>query len=231
LNELVLATQDGDPTIIKTKNGYGLRHSKFQTCESHKEVEIVASETVQLISGICKVLLSSRAQIRVSGITRYLPDGKRQMFDSLEDTLYIGANVSTTLTNSDGTITTEHQADPVLRWLSLAQGNEHIAKVFRLLNGPEISWAALYNIYEVIEKEAGGSRRISAAGWVSNATINRFKHSANSPSVGGDSARHGVESTSPPSDPMDLAEARAMVEMILHGWLRGQTWAPGTASA
>ena len=222
LGELELATRSRDPTIVKVGDGYGLRYSKFDTCESHKEVEDIAVEATELLTGMCKVLLSSRSAIGVSGITRYMPNGSRQMFNTLQDTLHVRASMSMIITNSDGSVTEAHQADPVVRWLSLAYESEHVAKVFRLLSDPQMSWGTLYKIYEVIEHEVGGAKKIADMGWASSTAIGRFRHSANSPSVGGDNARHGIESTAPPSKPMDFAEARAMVQMLMHGWLGHQ---------
>lgn len=219
LNELVEVTKNSDPRIVQTSTGYGLRYEKFDEFSTPEEVERMASEVAELLSGMCRVLFSSHMPIAVAGLTRYLPEGGRQLFDTVKETILARTSFGTTLTSTDGSVTEERQADPVLRWLPIAQRDDCVAKVFRLLNSPQLTWSVLYNIFEVIEHDIGGSKRISEMGWASSAVLNRFKHSANSPLVGGDHSRHGIENTSPPSNPMSLSEARALIDMLVHGWL------------
>jgi hypothetical protein len=60
---------------------------------------------------------------------------------------------------------------------------------------------------------------VAAAGWASEAQLRRFKHSANSVKAAGDEARHGVEATAPPVDPMTITEAKSLVDILLARWL------------
>jgi len=222
LTELVQATKGKDPSVIKTANGFGLRYSEFDSLASYKEVQESAAGMVKLLSGMCKVLISTRIPLGISGITRYMPDGTRHCFNTVEERLSVRGTMSMTVTGGDGTVAEIHQADPVIRWLLLARRYEPVAKAFRLFGDPQLGWVTLYKIYELIESDVGGPKAITKAGWTSQSTISRFKHSANSPSVGGDDARHGTETTTPPSKPMDLAEARVMIKMMMHNWLRNK---------
>ncbi|MGH7884376.1 MAG: hypothetical protein ACRENO_01630, partial [Thermodesulfobacteriota bacterium] len=55
--------------------------------------------------------------------------------------------------------------------------------------------------------------------WTTKKEIKRFKHTANSPSVLGEDARHGEENTQPPLKPMTLLEARQFIEKLIHNWI------------
>jgi hypothetical protein len=83
-----------------------------------------------------------------------------------------------------------------------------------LFGTQEHSWGSLYCLYEVIEEDVGSIDKIANEGWATKTSIKRFKHTANSPSAIGDAARHGKESTTPPARPMELGEARALIEFM-----------------
>jgi len=65
----------------------------------------------------------------------------------------------------------------------------------------------------------GGELALKQRGLGSPTDLKRFKHSANSVSVGGDVSRHGKELTSPPANPMSVEEASAYVTYLLSAWL------------
>ena len=56
----------------------------------------------------------------------------------------------------------------------------------------------------------------------SDRQLERFRRSANSPSVSGDSARHAKEPTQPPPHPMSPNEARAFVFGLLDAWFQSK---------
>jgi hypothetical protein len=86
------------------------------------------------------------------------------------------------------------------------------------LGGPEITWNDLYRVYEVLRK-AGGTEFLRRAG-LSRAKERRFTGTANSFSALRLAARHGVEETKPPKDPMTFVEARDVVVVLVREWLR-----------
>jgi hypothetical protein len=75
------------------------------------------------------------------------------------------------------------------------------------------NWVNLYRIFEIIEGDM--SQKISDKGWESTKNRELFKHTANSPTVLGDLARHGWSKQMPPKSPMELSEARAMICTVL----------------
>jgi hypothetical protein len=113
----------------------------------------------------------------------------------------------------------DNEAGPIPDWIAIALKEEKVAKVFRLLCNDPLDWVALYRILEVVEEDVGGLGNIVGQGWASSRSLSRFKHTANSPSTTGDEARHGKEQTQPPAKPMTIAEARALIETVVHNWL------------
>lgn len=116
----------------------------------------------------------------------------------------------------DGTEERVNQADPVVGWLMAGLRNDSVAKVLRLYANTPPTWNNLYRIFEVVEQDVGGRKYIEQQGWATDKSLERFKRTANSVSAIGDEARHGKESTQPPSNPMTLPEAKSLIETILH---------------
>jgi hypothetical protein len=158
--------------------------------------------------------------LTVSSVTAVTPDGKRNIFLQLEPAVLKirGGLTSIVVTRADGKVE-GHRPYPAPKWLARALANPNAARALRLRDTDDVSWTDLYRLYEVIEAGAGGVDVIAAKGWPLKSQVRRFKHSANSITVAGNEARHGVEYTEPPADAMSLGEARSFVDGLLHRWL------------
>ena len=102
-------------------------------------------------------------------------------------------------------------------WLKLALGDSKVAQALRLWGAGPPSWVNLYRVLEVIESDVGG--KIYEAGWAPKKEVTRFTHTPNRAETLGDQARHGKERTSPPRNPMSLADARSLLTRLLDRWL------------
>ena len=222
LDELVLSMGETEPSIRKTKHGYVLQSATFDQFESHKDVETAANAMLLMLNGICAVLLSTRMPIKVAAISKVGPDMTRQTFVTLSDGVHVRATLTMTVISADGSVQTTHPADPAPSWLQLATVDSQVGRVFRLLNDPHLTWGAMYKIYEIIVDDMAGTGQIAVRGWASQTTMKRFKHTANSPSAVGDHARHGIEQTEPPPSPMPQSEAKALIDALVHNWLRAK---------
>ena len=129
--------------------------------------------------------------------------------------------VTVTVIDAQGNVVIKAPPQPrTIALAMLARSDSAVAKALRLLSAADSnSWVGLYRIYEVVEADVGGESALKTCGWGSPADLKRFKHSANSVSVGGDAARHGKELTSPPNNPMSLEEAGSYVTYIVSAWL------------
>ncbi|WP_166636511.1 hypothetical protein [Fonticella tunisiensis] len=50
--------------------------------------------------------------------------------------------------------------------------------------------------------------------------IDNFKHTANHPAAAGDGARHGFMKNQAPRNPMDIVDAKQLIEAIFKKWIR-----------
>lgn len=221
LEELTHALQSSPNTIIRSKDGFVLLGDTFAGLRSEAEVRLEAQRVVEALSGICRMLLQSDTALSIASIAEVRPDGTRNIFVQLEPGVLsiTGGLVSLRVTRSDGSVEERRPSDPALAWLTKALETPEAARALRLRDKRSLSWTDLYRLFEVIVDGAGGTDTIVNAGWASRTQLSRFKHSANSVSVAGDEARHGVESTMPPSDAMTMSEARSLVDILLARWL------------
>ncbi len=222
LKELSKSLTDDDLRIYERNGQYFLESNRFEMLTTSEEVASLTAEVLQVLTGAVRLSLGGRTPLHVANTARVRPDGGRDVFVTLSDTIHIRATVGVEITRADGTIEVVNPADKVPGWVKLGLADSNVAKALRLLGTDEHDWVSLYRLYEVIEDDVGGLDNIVHHGWATKASIKRFKHTANSPGAIGDDSRHGKESTTPPPDPMHLGEARSLVEVILHNWLRSK---------
>lgn len=221
LEELTHAFHQTENAIVRSQDGFVLRSTRFVNLTNAADVRREATPIVEALSGISRMLLQSGAPLGIGSLVEIRPDGTRNIFVELEPAvLKITAGlVSTRVSHLDGSIEERRPSDPAPMWLEKALSTPEAAKALRLRDTGALSWTDLYRLFEVVVGGAGGSDAIVKAGWASRAQLRRFRHSANSVSVAGDQARHGVEPTTPPADAMTIAEARSLVDILLARWL------------
>lgn len=222
LKELSKSLIDDELRVVEKKGQYFLESNRFEDLTNSEEVASLAADILKVLTGAVRLSLGGRTPLHVANTARVRPDGARDVFVTLSDSIHVRATIGVEITRSDGKKEVIHPAHSVPGWIKLGLTDQNIAKALRLLGTDEHNWVSLYRLYEVIEEDVGDLRKIVNNGWATNTSIKRFKHTANSPGAVGDDSRHGKESTTPPSDPMDIGEARALVEVILHNWLRSK---------
>ncbi len=205
--------------LLITNEGI-LRSSTIDGADSPDTARSEADRIAVALSGICRLLIGSDEPLRVDALTQIRDDGKRNIFMRLEPAVLriTGGLISTVVTRADGNVEERRASDPAPKWLSAALTDPTIARALALRDAKSLSWTDLYRLFEVISAGVGGDNQLISNGWTSRVTIGRFKHSASSVTVAGDDARHGVETTNPPSNPMSHGEAKEFIDSLLRHW-------------
>jgi hypothetical protein len=212
-----------DELRVREQNGiYFLESNKFETLTKSEDVSSLAADILKVLTGAVRLSLGGRTPLHVANTARVRPDGGRDFFVTVSNTIHIRDTTSIEITNSDGTKEVIHPTHSVPGWIKLGLTDQNVAKALRLLGTDKHTWVSLYRLFEVIEADVGGLDKIVTRQWATKTSIKRFKHTANSPGAVGDASRHGKESTTLPADPVDLSEARVLVEGIMHNWLRSK---------
>src|SRR5207245_2294659 len=76
-----------------------------------------------------------------------------------------------------------------------------------------------------------GIKGIAERKWASKADVENIFHTAQSPAILGDEARHGIQKGIPPSKPIGLEEAREVTAKIIRRWLAEKSAAKGWAAS
>lgn len=149
-------------------------------------------------------------------------DGTRHWakFLSARITASASLTVSPTVVRRDGTVDAPPVAPAFNGEAGLVLRNGSVRQALSFLQ--EASWASLYKAYEIVRDAVGGDRKLRSLGWASGALISRFRHTCQSPAALGTSARHAVEPATPPSRPLEHAEARNLVATLVAKWIDGQ---------
>jgi len=203
----------------KLNNEYYLFSDEFQIYTNAKDVFDIAGKLLFLINGASRLAFGKNIKITLSDVVKVNDDGTEDIYLFIQDNIQIVDSVRIRITDNFGNILDEiSPADDIPRWVNLGIENKSVAKVLRLF-AKQLDWVGLYRIYEVIENDIGGLDNIISKEWVTKSRIKSFKHTSNSPGVTGDNARHGKETLHPPKNPMQLFEARNLVEHLIGQWL------------
>lgn len=201
----------------------------FKTCATSEEVFSIANEKLVVLSGVLRLMRESPEPLRVGAVWRFNSSGGRDIFVHAEAALlHLRAEFDeavVTTTDADGNVISQPPPPPrTVAIAELAANDAAVAKAMRLLAAPDRkTWVGMYRIHEVIEGDVGGQHELKKRDWGSDKDLKRFKHSANSVSVAGDSARHGKEIEQPPKQPMSLDEAAAYLNFVLQSWLSSKS--------
>lgn len=217
LDELARAFVGQDPSVARRADEFLLRSRSFDGMANATEVRNEAVRITKALSGLSRILLQAETSLGVGSVAEVTPSGSCNISFQAEPGVltFTGGLASMVVKRADGTVEEHRPADPAPSWLARALKNPAAAHALRLRDAGPLSWTDLYRLFEVVVDGAGGIDQVVAKGWATAAAVRRFKHSANSVTAAGDQARHGVEVTKPPANPMSLSEARAFAEGLL----------------
>lgn len=222
LQELAQAFRD-DPSVAAQGEGWILRSRTFDGLSDATAVREQAERIVDSLSAISRLLLQSERPLKVLSVAEVRADGSRKAVSiqlESEGLRAMTGRLTPSIIQADGTVTvTSASAAAAPKWLAKAEGKPGLAHALRLRNVQKLMWTDLYRLYEVLRAEVGGDTTIVQAGWTSRSQLDRFTRSADSVTVAGDDARHGVERQQPPAKPMTLTQARSFIDALLCKWL------------
>lgn len=210
--------------VVKDESGSFLYESdSFKACSESSEVLKIANEELCVLSGVLKVVRGSPEILRAGAIYKKNESGGKDIFvflSGIQARTELGELTITTSDSSGNIITKPVPHARTTTIMRLATTDTSVAKAMRLIAAPDYkSWVGMYRIHEVIEADIGGEHKLQRRSWGSAKDFKRFKHSANSVSMAGDSARHGKEVEKPPTNPMSIDEAVAYINYVLQSWL------------
>ena len=203
--------------VSQEGDGFVLRSPDLDDLSDAREVEQRARKLVAVLNGLARIEVPDFTPVAVSGgIVKY--DGGRREFSlHCEPDEYRLRPGLTQLIGPDRQRATPPPR-PMAAWAALAQRDANARQVLGLF-AEQPDPVNLYRVFEVIRADVGGEDALIANGWTSGNQITRFRRTANSVSALGTEARHGVEPTAPPANPMSGLEMQTFVTGLLEKWL------------
>ncbi len=221
----------GSTTVTKTTEGdadlYIYRSSKFDACNDSREVTTIAQPLLSCLTGILFFAKSARTPLTIGSIRKKNAHGGDDTFVGLCEKLVLHDEtgvLSVSSTDKFGNAIPQPVVRPRSAVLAdLTESEPNIAKAMRLYAAKDANtWTGLYKLLEVIEDDLGGETQLLQTEWSTKEQRKRFKHSSGSVEVAGDAARHAVEKTTPPKNPMHLDGAIAYINYLLHAWIESK---------
>ena len=224
LKQLAQSLRTERLSVSRRGEGFYVRSSCLGEDPDVKSFRDAADRIVDCLSGAARLLLGATESIRLVGFAEIDGGGKvgRQIAIAVVGHIKIrGYSATVRMTDSNGNVVEYRPADAAIDWVQSAMSNEAVFNVLKIMSPKnEMDWVNLYRIYEIVVNDVKGLGEIVRREWATKKAINRFKRTANHPDAVGLHARHGFLKEAPPERPMLLSEARALVETIVHGWLR-----------
>jgi hypothetical protein len=220
LRKLAESELNEDMRVLERDGQYYLESKHFESLTTYEEVKAAASKKLKILTGVVRRLFGCRTPLAIASIAEVLENGKHRYFAFINAVAHVRVTASHRIIRSDGTIEEGKPADQASELVNLASRYERVKEVLGLQaeilklpveEEPNI-WISLYKIYEIIEKDVGALEKIANNGWAKKKSIELFTHTAQS-------YRHSKEHTKPPPNPMDLKEARELIDVISGKWL------------
>jgi hypothetical protein len=198
---------------------YYLRADDFQDAspEQSRDVERRGEEILRVLNGAARIEHDNSHAVHVEAATIVHSDGRIQNFAHLSATVEARSRVAATVTKVGQPETVEPPESLIDRLAMRGLGDADVERALRIFGRDDADYRDLYYVFEIAEGAIGAE--MFANGTVTQAEINRFKHTAQSPTALGDAARHGREQQKPPANPMSLEEARDLIRRVVSAWL------------
>jgi hypothetical protein len=211
-------------SVINDGENYFLKSDVFNLCTEPNQVLEIGKELVKVLNGIGQLHNDGWQMINHGGVMVVEPDGTKKMYLFMSASITGRSRIVADLSvkNDKGDFVKIRRQSFIERAYLAAKNDLNVQKAMRIYGTRESNWTNLYIIYEVIEEDVGGKGEIVKRGWATDTEIRRFKHTANSVGAVGDDARHGKEQTLPPSNPMLVKEAKALIETLMKKWIESK---------
>ena len=196
---------------------FELRSSDFDSETDAAIVRTKADHLISWMSGYCRLMFGLNGRIRLRGVKREEEGKPPTQFLFIDELISDGWVGVPQLILEGGSQPSKGILETTLALVS--SGNSDVVERVLRLWDLDASFRNLTPILEIIGKDIGARAGIAKRGWASKAKVDGIFRTAQSPSVLGDKARHGIEKGAPPSNPISLEEARETTEKIIRAWV------------
>lgn len=209
------ALNDGGILLeLHEQDGWLLTAGSFGELGEADAVRRSSEEIMAVVNGVGTLLDPGFRPLKAGHVYRLHADGRKDAFVLLQSAIEVRARVNAVLVSatSDGSPPSPPTSQ-LENALAAAAFDSDLNLALRLNGKHPRTLATLYKIFELSQQHP------QHKAWSSTTQRRRFTHSVNSPDAHGEDARHAVQKTQPPANPMSLKEAEALISVILARWV------------
>jgi hypothetical protein len=208
---------DESPRIFEEDEEYYLWTPQFEQLDESGEVKEESENIVRTVRHLGELDSLRVEDLDTACVVEIQEDGSERKIIHASATVTGTAAVSVRASVDGEEL--PPRADSTYENTQLALKDDKVQELIELRDNGD-RWANLYRIYEYIQANIEAEDNIIEQGWWSESEKDLFKQTANSPEAIGYEARHGDARVPAPSDPMDHAEARSLIDSLISDWLR-----------
>lgn len=209
-----------DVGVSEEGSAFVLRRPELDTLTDVQMVRSQAVELVDALNGLGWVADPDFVPVGVGSVIG--DDGSQTITVSAGELLMLGEHLKAEIIDAATGQPIPPPPPPLIyaKALGIAPKDEAVRRALHFLV-PPVTALNLWKVFEVIRDQFDEDEMIRRQ-WTTKTEIRRFRHSLNSPDALGDEARHGVEISQPPSDPMSLPECQVFVRRLVTKWLESK---------
>ena len=221
IQELSKVFTGSEYSIEKRDGNNVLLSQQFEKLDDYSLVKARALELLTVLNAGLVLISRPDARLSMGGVMERQENGHVIHYAEGTCTGTGSAHCTAVVIRADGMIEEAYATDPLLKWVKIAESDDHVARALLLIAHDLNTWYGLYKIGEVIEE--GGCtlcRRGGPLRW----DFERLKRTAQSYKLLGVDARHASNKNdsslqTPMPDPMTLEEAKSFILRLMQGWL------------
>lgn len=207
---------DENPQVFEEKGEYFLYSPKFQQLNNAGDVRDAGKNIIKIIRHIGEIDSIRVDELEWSCIVEIQEDGSERRIVPLSANATVSMRAEARLSVGDEDPTPK--AESTYKYTQLALKDDVVQDLIELRDNGD-RWANLYRIYEYIQANIQSENNIVEQGWWSESEKVVFKQTANSREAIAYEARHGDDRVPAPSDPIDHAEAKSLIDRLINRWL------------
>jgi hypothetical protein len=202
--------------VSEDASGFTFRSPELDKLTDGSAVRERAMERVDVLNGLGSMAAGDFRPVTVGAVSAQDEGGIKLVVPPAQ--ARIESSIGRVVISDPATGQRIHTPSPIFaKGFAIADRDPAVQRALRLFGGPP-SPVNLYRVFEIVRDDGGGEEEVVRNGWATRSQITRFRRTMNSVSAVGDEARHGVEPTDPPPDPMSLPEAQTFVTRLLEKW-------------
>jgi hypothetical protein len=216
MKQLAAAFADPPVTVVKHADQYRLSDESLDDVDDATHARAALRRTLIRINALAHLQWEDDyVEVRAGVLGRPGDAGGIDFYESV--TISGGGRISVegVAAGPEGQVMPKPPS-PLPAKLQLAVTDSNVDDALYFLQRLDPDWHELYKAYEIVRDDANPPER---RGWASEREITRFRRTANHQDAAGRGARHARLAAEPPSDPMTLDDARALIRRVVSAWV------------